>query len=59
MTLIALLLMLVVAAAVIYGVKLAFAGNWQQLIILVVAVILVLWILSSFGLTLPALPMAR
>ena len=55
MTIITLVLMLVVAAAVIYAIKLAFAGNWQQLVILVVVLLLVIWILSAFGLTLPAI----
>jgi hypothetical protein len=47
--------MLIVAAAVIYAIKLAFAGNWQQLVILVVVLLLVIWILSAFGLALPAI----
>lgn len=47
--------MLLVAATVIYGIKLAFAGNWQQLVILVVALLLVIWILSAFGLQLPVI----
>lgn len=55
MSLITLLLMLVVAAVVIYGVTLALAGNWKQLIITVVILFVALWILSAFGLSLPAL----
>lgn len=56
MSIITLLLMLVIAAVVIYAIRLAFAGQWKELVITVVIVILVLWILQAFGLTLPNLP---
>ena len=55
MTLISILVMLLVVCAVIYGVKLAFAGNWQQLVIMIVAVVLVIWVLSAFGVSLPVI----
>jgi hypothetical protein len=45
--------MLVVAAVIVYGVKLAFAGDWKNLIMLVVILFLAIWILSAFGLELP------
>jgi len=53
------LLMLAVIAAVVYGIKLALAQRWQDLIIMVVVLLLILWVLSAFGLTLPDLPTAR
>jgi hypothetical protein len=59
MSIITLILMLIVVAAVIYGVKLALAGNWKELIILAVVLVLVLWILGAMGLSLPSLPSAR
>lgn len=55
MSLVTLLLMLVVAAAIIYGIKLALAGNWRDLIIMVVVVILALWILEALGFAVPNL----
>lgn len=59
MTLLAFLLALLVIGAVIYGIRLAFAGNWQQLIYLVVGLIAAIWILGLFGITLPNLPTVR
>ena len=56
MSIVTLLLMLVVAAIVIYGLRLALAGQWKELIVAVVILLLVIWILGAFGLTLPALP---
>lgn len=56
MSIVTLLLMLVVAAIVIYAIRLAFAGQWKELVITVVIVLLVLWILQAFGVTLPSLP---
>ena len=55
MTLITLILMLVVAAVIIYCVTLALAGNWKQLLITALILILAIWILSAFGLSLPAI----
>ena len=59
MSLISLLLMLIVAGVVIYGVRLALAGNWRELIITVVVLIVALWILGALGLSLPSLPAIR
>lgn len=56
MSLLSLLLVLLVAGVVIYGVKLALAGNWKNLVLTVVVLILVLWVLSMFGISLPNLP---
>lgn len=47
--------MLVVVAVVIKGILMAFAGDWKGLIILVVCLILAMWILSFFGISLPAI----
>ena len=47
--------MLVVAAVIIYCVTLALAGNWKQLLITALILILAIWILSAFGLSLPAI----
>ena len=55
MTIITLLLMLVVVAVVIKGILMAFAGDWKGLIILVVCLLLAMWILSFFGISLPAI----
>lgn len=59
MSLITLLLMLVVAAVIVYGVKLAMAGDWRNLIITVVVLVVALWILSALGLSLPTIPALR
>lgn len=56
MTIVTLLLMLLIIGAVIYGVKLALAGNWRDLVIMIVVVILVIWLLGAFGISLPSLP---
>lgn len=56
MTILELFLMLAVAAAAVWGIIQAFAGNWRGLVIGVVVLLLALWILSAFGLTLPTLP---
>ena len=56
MSIVTLLLMLVVAGIVIYGIRLALAGQWKELIIAVVILLLVIWILGAFGITLPTLP---
>jgi hypothetical protein len=53
MTIITLLMMLVVVAVVIKGILMAFAGDWKGLIILVVCLLLAMWILSFFGISLP------
>jgi hypothetical protein len=58
MSIITLLLMLVIGAVIIYGVKLALAGAWQQLLITVVVLIVALWILGALGISLPSLPSA-
>lgn len=59
MTILGLILMLIVVAVVVYGVKLALAGNWRDLIILAVVLVLSLWVLGALGLTLPSLPALR
>lgn len=56
MNIITLLLMLFVIAVIIYCVKLAFAGNWQRIAIVIISVILILWVLAQFGLQLPLIP---
>ena len=59
MSIIELILMLLVAAAVIYSVRLAFAGQWRELAITAVILLLVLWILGAMGMTLPNLPTVK
>ncbi len=54
MMIMTLILMLVVIAVVIYGVRLALAGDWKNLIIVAISLILVLWVLQSFGITIPS-----
>ena len=56
MTIITLILMLAVGAAIIYGITLALAGRWKDLLLMVIVLIVALWILSAFGLTLPTIP---
>lgn len=56
MTLIGFILILLVAATVYYGVTLAMAGAWKQLVMLAIGLVLALWILSALGLALPSLP---
>jgi hypothetical protein len=51
--------MLVVIAVVIYGIKLAFAGDWKGLIWLVVILIASIWILGALGIQLPNIPSLR
>jgi hypothetical protein len=48
--------MLLVAGIVIYGLRLALAGQWKELVIAIVVLLLVIWILGAFGLHLPNLP---
>jgi len=55
MTIITILLMLVVVAVIIYGVKLAIAGDWRNLIITVVTLALVLWVLGAMGINIPSI----
>lgn len=47
--------MLVVVAVIIYGVRLALAGDWKNLVILVVVLVLAMWMLRAFGINLPNL----
>lgn len=56
MSILSFILALLVIGAVIYGIKLALAGNWQQLIYLLVGLIAAIWILSLLGISLPNIP---
>jgi hypothetical protein len=56
MSLLTFLLVLLVIAGVVYGIKLAFQGAWQELIYLIVALLVTTWILGIFGISLPNLP---
>ena len=49
-------LVLVVIGVAIYGVKLAIAGNWKQLIYLAVGLFVAIIILSMLGIKLPNIP---
>jgi len=55
MSIVTSILMLIVAAMGVYGVKLAFEEKWKELIMLAVVVILFIWILSGLGYNLPNL----
>ena len=59
MTILAFILMLVVIGAVIYGIKLAFAGDWRGLVWLVIILIAAIWILGALGVQLPNIPTLR
>lgn len=52
-------LMLVVIGVVIYGIKLAIAGNWQQLLWLAIGLIAAIWVLGALGISLPSIPTTR
>lgn len=56
MTLLSFVLVLCVIGAVVYAVKLAFAGAWQQLVFLALGVLVSVWILGLLGISLPTLP---
>lgn len=56
MTILEFVLMLAVIGVIIYGIKLAFAGAWQQLLYLVIGLIAAIWILGALGVTLPTIP---
>lgn len=58
MDIISLVLMLIVAAVVWYSVTLAMAGNWRQLVMVAIGLLLALWILGALGMTLPSIPKA-
>lgn len=48
--------MLLMVGVIIYGVKLAFADAWQQLVFLVIGVVLALWVLGAMGISIPSFP---
>lgn len=56
MSILTFVLLLAIIAVVIYGIKLAFAGAWKELVFLVIGLIAAIWILSALGITLPTLP---
>ena len=53
------LLMLLVGAVIIYGVKLAIDGKWKDLLIVFIVLVVALWILGALGLSLPNIPSVR
>ena len=55
MTIVTILIMLLIVAVIIYGVKLALAGDWRNLLITVVTLILVLWVLGAMGANIPSI----
>ena len=59
MTILAFVLMLVVIGVVFYGIKLALAGSWRELLWLALGLIAVIWILSALGVSLPTIPTLR
>lgn len=56
MSLLTFILALCVIGAVIYGIRLAFSGAWQQLVYLAIGIIAAIWILALLGIRLPDLP---
>lgn len=59
MSLLSFLLVLVVIAIVVYGIKLAFEAKWKELIWLVIGVFIAMIILSMLGIRLPDIPTLR
>ncbi len=59
MSIVTFFLMLAVAAAIVWGVLKALEGNWRELIIGIVVLLVALWILGALGVTLPSLPSVR
>lgn len=59
MSILSFILLLLVIAVVIYGVKLAIAGNWQQLLYLFLGLLAAIWVLSALGISVPNLPSLR
>ncbi|MEK9207261.1 MAG: hypothetical protein AAB922_02185 [Patescibacteria group bacterium] len=56
MDLLTFVLFLTVIGVVVYGIKLAIAGAWQQLLWLAVGLIAAIWILGALGIALPTIP---
>lgn len=56
MSILSFILILIVIGVVFYGVKLAFAGSWQQLLWLALGLFAAIWVLGALGITLPNIP---
>lgn len=56
MSILSFILLLFIIGVVIYGIKLAIAGDWKGLLWLVVLLIVVIIILGALGVSLPNIP---
>ena len=56
MSILTFVLLLLVIGVAVYGVKLAIAGNWKQLLWLVVGLVIAIILLSVLGIKLPNIP---
>ena len=59
MSILSFILALAVIAVMVYGVKLAFAGNWRELVYLAIGLVVAIVILGMLGITLPDIPMVK
>jgi hypothetical protein len=56
MSILSFVLLLLVIGVVVYAIKLAIAGNWKELLWLVVGLIVVIIVLGVLGIQLPNIP---
>lgn len=56
MSILSFILLLAVIAVAVYGVKLAFAGNWKELVWLVIGLLIAIFLLGVLGVQLPDIP---
>lgn len=56
MTILSFILLLLVIGVIVYGIKLAIAGNWIQILWLAIGLIVTIIILGALGITLPVIP---
>ncbi len=59
MTILSFVLMLLIIATVVYAIRLAIAGNWRELLYLLVGLVAAIWILGALGIQLPNIPTLR
>jgi hypothetical protein len=59
MSILSFILALAVIAVMVYGVRLAFAGNWRELVYLAIGLVVAIVILGMLGITLPDIPMVK
>lgn len=56
MSILTFVLFLAVIAVIVYGVRLAFAGAWKELLWLAIGLVVAMWILGALGIQLPNIP---